>query len=86
MGERIDTWIAGLGRRDRLVLNYGLWVIAVLLVVLGMALLAKPHHTYEGNGLPAGTPIQQGRTITGVTPVDAFHEDVQLDTSQVSGR
>ena len=86
MSGGIDTWIAGLSRRDRLVANYGLWVIAVLLVVLGMALIAKPHHRYEGNGLPAGTPIQQGRTVTGVSPVDSFHEDVQLDTSQVSGR
>lgn len=85
-GSRFDLWISTLNGRDRAILNYGLWVISVLLVVLAMAILGQPQHSDSGNGLPAGAQIQIGKVITGQAPVDAFNEDVRIDTSHVESR
>lgn len=59
------------------------YTTAVAVVFVGLGVLGFVVKD-PGNGLPAGAPIQQGHVVVGQTPVDRFHPDAKLDTSQVS--
>lgn len=65
---------------------YDAYRATLLTIAVGIAALTMfgPLGQSVGNGLPSGAVIQQGRTITGQSPVDRFNDDVKIDTSQVA--